>query len=45
MYYQLKHTQGKLARVIAGSVFEVAVDLRKDSSKLNKWVGSIICGK
>jgi dTDP-4-dehydrorhamnose 3,5-epimerase len=39
LHYQLKHTQGKLVRVTAGSVFDVAVDLRKDSSTFGKWVG------
>jgi dTDP-4-dehydrorhamnose 3,5-epimerase len=39
MHYQLKHTQGKLVRVTAGSVFDVVVDLRKDSSTFSKWVG------
>jgi dTDP-4-dehydrorhamnose 3,5-epimerase len=39
MHYQLKHTQGKLVRVTAGCVFDVAVDMRKDSSFLGKWVG------
>jgi dTDP-4-dehydrorhamnose 3,5-epimerase len=39
MHYQLKHAQGKLVRVTAGSVYDVAVDLRKDSSKFGKWVG------
>jgi len=32
MHYQIKHTQGKLVRVTSGSVFDVAVYLRKDST-------------
>ena len=39
MHYQLQHTQGKLVRVSAGSVFDVAVDLRKNSSTFGQWVG------
>ena len=39
MHYQLIHTQGKLVRVTAGSVFDVVVDLRKDSGTFSKWVG------
>jgi dTDP-4-dehydrorhamnose 3,5-epimerase len=38
MHYQIKHTQGKLVRVTAGSVFDVVVDLRKDSGNFGKWV-------
>jgi dTDP-4-dehydrorhamnose 3,5-epimerase len=39
LHYQLEHTQGKLVRVVAGSVFDVAVDIRKDSPSYGKWAG------
>ena len=39
LHYQLEQTQGKLVRVIAGSVFDVVVDIRKDSPSYGKWVG------
>ena len=42
LHYQLKHTQGKLVRVVAGSVFDVVVDLRKNSPTLGQWVGEIL---
>lgn len=37
LHFQTKFTQGKLIRVISGSVFDVAVDLRVDSSTFGKW--------
>ncbi len=39
MHYQLAKPQGKLVRVIAGSVFDVAVDLRISSPTYGQWVG------
>ncbi|BBP04942.1 dTDP-4-dehydrorhamnose 3,5-epimerase [Sulfuriferula plumbiphila] len=39
LHYQIQNTQGKLVRVISGSVYDVAVDLRKSSPTFGKWVG------
>ncbi|CAH9019150.1 dTDP-4-dehydrorhamnose 3,5-epimerase [Candidatus Nitrosacidococcus sp. I8] len=39
LHYQIKQPQGKLVRVIAGEVFDVAIDLRKNSPHLGCWVG------
>jgi dTDP-4-dehydrorhamnose 3,5-epimerase len=40
LHYQIEHAQGKLLRVVAGSVFDVAVDLRKSSPTFGRWVGA-----
>ena len=42
LHFQTKHTQGKLVRVTEGSVFDVAVDLRKGSPTFGKWNGVIL---
>lgn len=39
LHYQIQHPQGKLVRVIAGEVFDVAVDVRRSSATFGKWVG------
>lgn len=43
LHYQLPpKAQGKLVRVIAGEVFDVAVDIRKDSPTFGRWVGEVL---
>lgn len=42
LHFQKKYPQGKLVRVIKGEVFDVAVDLRKDSKSYGKWHGVIL---
>ena len=42
LHYQINHPQGKLVRVIFGRVFDVAVDLRKNSQTFGAWHGEIL---
>ena len=39
LHYQINQPQGKLVRVVSGKVFDVAVDIRRDSPAFGKWVG------
>ena len=39
LHYQIKQSQGKLIRAVVGEIFDVAVDIRKNSLTFGKWVG------
>jgi dTDP-4-dehydrorhamnose 3,5-epimerase len=42
LHFQLRHPQAKLVRVTRGSVFDVAIDIRKNSPTFGKWHGEIL---
>ena len=42
LHYQIQQAQGKLVRVVAGRVFDVAVDLRRSSPNFGQWFGEVL---
>jgi dTDP-4-dehydrorhamnose 3,5-epimerase len=42
LHYQIRQAQGKLVRVTAGEIYDVAVDIRKSSPDFGKWLGTAL---
>lgn len=42
LHYQLKQPQGKLVRALRGEIYDVAVDLRRDSAQFGQWFGATL---
>jgi len=45
LHYQIQQPQGKLVRAVVGEIFDVAVDLRKQSPSFGQWVGAVLSAK
>lgn len=45
LHYQIQQPQGKLVRTIIGKVFDVAVDIRRQSPTFGKWVGTMLSAR
>ncbi len=45
LHFQIKHPQAKLVQVISGEIFDVAVDIRPDSTTFGKWTGAYLSDK
>lgn len=45
LHYQIEQPQGKLVRVASGEVYDVAVDIRKNSPTFGRWVGAYLSGE
>lgn len=45
LHYQVEHAQGKLVRAVSGTIFDVAVDLRRKSASFGQWVGATLSGE
>jgi dTDP-4-dehydrorhamnose 3,5-epimerase len=44
LHYQIQNPQGKLVRVTSGSVYDVALDIRKSSATFGQWTGCLLSG-
>jgi dTDP-4-dehydrorhamnose 3,5-epimerase len=42
LHYQIKQPQGKLVRALRGEIFDVAVDVRRDSPQFGQWFGLVL---
>lgn len=42
LHYQLQHPQGKVVRALKGEIFDVAVDIRRDSPQFGQWFGTVL---